>query len=220
MRRSPWPTTASDCCPGAKRMLPVTLSSELLRLDAPVPADAARVFEYCQDPSFERYLTVPWPYLVEHAEGFLAEYVPGGWASDREYTWALRAPDTADLLGVIGLRLLGPSVDEHAGVLQLGSVGFWLGAPFRGQGLIGEAQRLVFDWAFETGLVGAIHWECIVGNTASARAAWKAGFTHTGVGPSVAAYRDGTHPLSWQGQLRADDDRTPRRGWPAEALEA
>ncbi|MFC5930805.1 GNAT family N-acetyltransferase [Cryobacterium melibiosiphilum] len=196
------------------------LESDLVRLDAPVAADAARVFEYCQDPSFERYLTVPWPYQFEHAEGFLAEYVPGGWASDTEYTWALRAPGwkSAELLGVIGLRLLGPSVDEQAGVLQLGSVGFWLGAPFRGQGLIGEAQRLVFDWAFGTGLVDAVHWECIRGNTASARAAWKAGFSYAGVAPSVAAYRDGTHPLSWQGQLRAGDDRGRRPGWPAEAL--
>lgn len=217
-------------------MLPVVLASPLVCLDLPVATDARRVFEYCQDAAFERYLTVPWPYRFAHAESFLAELVPRGWASDREYTWAVRVPgavdadsDAADatiagaaddLRGMISLRLLGQTVDEQGGVRSLGSVGFWLGAPFRGRGLIGEAQRLVFDWAFEIGLVDSISWECVRGNMASARAAWKAGFTYTGVGPSVAAYRDGRHPPSWQARLGATDDRSPRRGWPAESLTA
>ena len=196
-------------------MLPLALSSDLLRLDLPAPADAARVFEYCQDASFERYLTLPWPYTFAHAEGFLTDYVPGGWASDRECTWALRAPEGSgdDLCGVIGLRLLGPTLDASGHPVRRASVGFWVGTPFRGRSLIGEAQRLVYDWAFATGLVDVIDWECVTGNTASARAARKSGFTFTGTRPAVATYRDGSHPLSWTARLRATDDRTPQPGW-------
>jgi RimJ/RimL family protein N-acetyltransferase len=181
---------------------PVTLSSALLRLDQPTASDAGRMFEYCQDPAFERYLTVPWPYRREHAESFICEYIPGAWASGSEVTWALRGPDSAELLGVISLRL--PS----------GSIGFWLGAEHRGHGYMQEAQRLVADWAFGNGIVESIHWECLRGNLASARTARKAGFEFTGEAPSVARFRDGSHPPSWQAWLHAADSREAKPGWP------
>lgn len=202
-------------------MLPVTLSSPLVSLDQPMAGDAARVFEYCQDPLFERYLTIPWPYTRAHADGFLTEFVPGGWRSDREYTWAMRAPGASELLGVIGLGVsAGSGGSGGAGGPggRVGSIGFWLGAPHRGRGLVPEAQRLVADWAFSARIVDTIRWECVVGNVASARAARKAGFTFDGEAASVDPYRDGTHPASWRGFLRVADGRRPKAGWPAEVL--
>jgi RimJ/RimL family protein N-acetyltransferase len=187
-------------------MQPFVLSSSLLRLDQPVPADAELMYEFCQDPVFERFLTVPWPYNLTDAETFITRYIPGAWKSDQEYAWAIRAATGGDLMGIISLRV--PS----------GSIGFWLGSPHRGNGYIPEAQRLVADWAFTNGIVPAIHWECLVGNVASARVARKSGFTFTGQGPSVAPYRDGSHPLSWQGWLKASDDRSSKDGWPAEVV--
>lgn len=187
-------------------MLPVELSSSLLRLDQPVLADATLMFEFCQDPVFERFLTVPWPYNSSDAETFISRVIPSGWKSNDEYTWALRAPKTGEFLGIIGLRL--PS----------GSIGFWLGAPHRGHGYMPEALHLVADWAFANGIVPAIHWECLVGNAASARVAQKAGFTFAGEAPSTAPYRDGSHPQSWQGWLHAPDDRSIQPGWPSEML--
>lgn len=219
-------------------MRPFSLSSPHVLLDEPVIGDAADIFEYCQDPLFERFLTVPWPYERAHAAGFLTEYVPAGWLADREYTWALRAAGASGtatatatataasveeagsgpLLGVICLRLTGESVGADASVHRVGSMGFWIGAPHRGRGLMPEAQRLVSDWAFSAGVIDVLHWECLVGNVASARTAWKAGFRFSGVAPSVAAYRNGSYPASWQGHLAAGDDRLPQPGWPAEAL--
>ncbi|WP_166806069.1 GNAT family N-acetyltransferase [Cryobacterium sp. TMT2-10] len=163
-------------------MEPVDLSSPLLRLDQPTPADAETIFAYCQDPLFEKYLTVPWPYTRAHADSFIAEYVPGGWASDLEYTWAVRAADAPELLGVIGFRV--PDA----------SLGYWLGAPHRGRGLIPEAQRLVIDWVFANGIVSTVNWQCLVGNMPSSRTAWRAGFTFTGEAPAVQVHRDGTYP--------------------------
>jgi RimJ/RimL family protein N-acetyltransferase len=219
-------------------MQPTELSSALVRLDLPVPADARLVFEYCQDPTFERYLTVPWPYRLSDAEQFLSDYVPRAWANDREYTWALRnpSPSDAELLGVIGLRLPsgtsagggdaggtrdGADDTARAGAAaQDASIGFWLGAPHRGRGYMPEAVRLVAHWAFSTGVTRSIHWECLVGNTASARVAQKSGFSFTGVHSSVMAHRDGSHPSSWQAMLHAADANTVKPDWPGEIFTA
>jgi RimJ/RimL family protein N-acetyltransferase len=175
-----------------------------VRLDQLLPADAERVFEYCQDPIFERYLHIPWPYRRSDADSFISGYIAAAWAADSEYIWAVRNPDTAELLGVIGLRL--PSA----------SIGYWLGAPHRGHGYIPEAQLLVIDWAFANRVVDTISWQCLEGNMASARTARKAGFSFTGVGPAIQAHRDGSYPASWHAVLRATDTREPKHGWPIE----
>jgi len=187
-------------------MKPVALSSALARLDQPTSGDTEAIFEYCQDPLFERVLTVPWPYGREDAASFISGYVPAGWASDREYTWAVRAPGSPELIGVIGLRV--PS----------GSIGYWVGAPHRGHGYIPEAQRLVADWAFSTGVVDAITWQCVPGNIASARTARKTGFTFVGEVPADHPHRDGSFPPAWTGRLLATDDRAPKAGWPADVV--
>ncbi|WP_166671287.1 GNAT family N-acetyltransferase [Cryobacterium psychrophilum] len=222
------------------------LASASVVLDSLEATDAPLVLEYCQDPLFERYLTIPWPYRREHADGFIAEYVPEGWAGDTEYTWAVRgaarlpiAPPTprgdptalvdvvqpappappVELVELVELTLATPLL----GVIGLrrpspgvGAFGFWLGAPHRGLGLMQKAERLVIDWAFGAALVSTIQWECLVGNRASARTARAAGFTFLGRGPSASADRDGGHPLSWHAVLRTTDDRLVKPGWPSE----
>jgi RimJ/RimL family protein N-acetyltransferase len=184
-------------------MTPFTLSVPGLLLDELRASDETAIVEYCKDPVFERFLTIPWPYRVGDAEYFVREYVPQGWADGSELTWALRGLDAA-FLGVIGLRL--PTSD----------LGFWLGAPHRGHGYMPAAVRLVTDWAFSTGFSGftEIHWQCIMGNTASLAVARKTGFTYTGVGPASTASRDGSHPQSWNGVLHRGDSATEKPGWP------
>ncbi|WP_256041500.1 GNAT family N-acetyltransferase [Cryobacterium sp. SO1] len=112
------------------------------------------------------------------------------------------------------------AASASAAASRASSIGFWLGPAHRGRGLMVEAQRLVLDWGFRTGLCDTVHWEAVAGNLASARAARKAGFRYTGLGPAGIAYRDGTHPPSWKAVLHATDDRTPPAGWPAEVAGA
>ena len=183
-------------------MIPVELRSSRLVLSTPTPDDTDAVFEYCQDPVFEPFLTLPWPYLRSDAEYFLGRYVPHGWETDTEYTWALRPAVDGPLLGVVGVRL------------ERSDVGFWLGAPHRGQGYMTEAVGVVADWLFSRG-VPTLNWECVVGNAASLSVARKAGFTYTGERAALIADREGGHPPAWHGALSATDDRDPKRGWPS-----
>jgi len=183
----------------------IDLVSHRVVLDAPRSDDIADITRYCQDPVFEHTLTLPWPYGRSDADHFVNEFVPRGWSIGDEFTWALRIEPGGPLLGVIGLR--APTSD----------IGYWLGAEHRGHGHMTEAVRLVADWAFDSAGAGLaeIGWECVTGNTSSAAVARRSGFRFAGEGPSRIPFRHGRHPPSWHGTLRAGDDRSPRKGWPA-----
>ena len=185
-------------------MRPFILTSPRLCLNQPTSADTATIAEYCQDPVFERFMTLPWPYTLGDAEYFVDEFVPRGWASGSEFTWAIRLEPDAPLLGVIGIRM--PMAD----------FGFWIGTPHRGHGYMPEAVRVVTEWLFTSRFAGidAVHWECVAGNTASMAVVRKNGFTFTGNGPCRVAARDGSHPDAWHAVLHRDDDTAPKPGWP------
>ncbi len=182
-------------------MHPVVLRSDRVLLDQPRPDDAAAMVVALNRPEIERVLTTPWPYGPEHADDFIGRHVPDGWRTELECTWALRAPGSDALAGVIGLRVERPDL------------GYWTMPDSRGRGLTAEAVRLVADWWFARG-GAALAWECVAGNVASLGVARAAGFRYTGEAPSHGPYRDGSHPLSWHGVLEPG----PRRrhdGWPA-----
>jgi len=183
-------------------MRPVPLRTPRLRLDQPAASDRDLIVEYCRDPLFESFMTLPWPYEPRHADFFIEDLAPKGWATDGEYTWALRKHEGGPLLGVIGARA------------ARNDVGYWLGAPHRGNGYMTEALGAVIAWLFDHGW-GSIAWECVVGNRASAAVARAAGFRFAGERPTDLEFRDGTHPPAWHGVLARDDSREPQDGWPA-----
>jgi RimJ/RimL family protein N-acetyltransferase len=180
-------------------MKPVTLRTARLVLDQPTLADVDLITEYCQDPIFETYLTTPWPYHRDDAVGFVAEYAPAAWQGDTEFTWSVRLG--GELIGMIGFR-----------TARL-DIGFWLGAPHRGNGYMTEATTAVLDGLFGRAFE-VVLWECFPGNTASVSVARKAGFTFTGVADSIVTGRDGTHSPSWQGRIARSDSREAKPGWP------
>lgn len=186
-------------------MQPVELRTARLVLNQLLESDIDTITAYCQDPLFERYLTVPWPYERAHAAGIVQELAPQWWASDAEATWAMRLEDGGPLIGVISFRL------------QARNLGFWIGAEHRGFGYMPEAVSRVVDWAFSDGVEGLerVSWECIAGNVNSARVARKAGFRFTGTAPASDPTRDGSHPASWHGTLDAGV-RSVHEAWPAE----
>jgi len=181
-------------------MIPVVLRGARLVLDQPGAADVDVITSYCQDPLFERYLTTPWPYLREHAEGFVLTHVPAGWESDSEYTWAIRVD--GEFAGVIALRT------ERA------DVGFWLGTRHRGHGYMTEALRAACGFGFDELGLDVIRWECLVSNLASAATARSVGFEYTGEASAEVPARDGSTPPAWHGILHPSSSRTPQPGWP------
>lgn len=153
-------------------MLPVTLSSDRVRLTVPTRADTAAITEGCQDPAVVRWTTVPTPYTEREAQTFVDALVGPGWASDREYTWGIRRAGSDWLVGVVSFRT------EHR------DLGFWLAPAARGTGIMHEAVELVVAWAFDRGAPD-VYWECYEGNVGSASVARSAGFSFTGTGTAA-----------------------------------
>lgn len=188
-------------------MRPVVLTSDRLRLDVPTRVDAAAITEACQDPDVIRWTTIPTPYTTKDATTFVDALVGPGWASDREYTWAIRRAGSTWLDGVISWRT------AHR------DLGFWLAPSARGAGVMHEAVELVVRWAFDQGAPD-VYWECYAGNTASASVARAAGFSFTGTGTPLVPGRDGATVSAWKGLRRADGSPASDLPWPAESFHA
>ena len=99
--------------------------------------------------------------------------------------------------------------------LEGGMVGYWLGSPYRGRGILPESLEAVIDTTFARTDVDRMRWECTVGNVASMRVAQKCGFRFTGEQTGRIPNRDGSPIQCWAGELPRTDDRTPKEGWPA-----
>lgn len=107
----------------------------------------------------------PHPYALEHAVAFIAhtrEQPPG-------CTMAIVIGGEA--VGSIGLKL-GTDVERISAEL-----GYWLGAPHRGRGVMSEAIRAFTDDSFERFSLTRIFAVPFAYNPASCRALERAGFT-------------------------------------------
>ena len=118
--------------------------------------------------------------------------------------WAIR--ENGALIGVIELR------HEE---LASSNVGYWLGHPHRGRGIMTEAVDLLIEYAFdEQGLaVQRKHWEAMVDNCASALVAKHNGFAFEGTNRDALPLRT-ERRTAWQAMLLASDSPEPVDGWP------
>ena len=180
------------------------IRSERLTLDAVTGDDTALVFDYCQDPELQRYTRVPVPYTRMDAEMFTGMYTAGAALTPVMCLWAIRAD--GEFVGTIELRFdSGPSAE----------LGYWLGAPHRGRGIMTEAVGLVAEYAFDReGLaLERLRWDAVAGNRASGIVARRNGFTFTGELPNHTAIR-GEAFAAWTAELTAADSREVVDGWP------
>lgn len=181
-------------------MIP-TLTDGVVLLRAHRPDDAAGSYEQCQDPSSQRWTTVPVPYSMDDARTFVEEICPRGWAEDSEWVFAVEAEGR--YAGTISLRPEGSGRAEVA----YGSHP-WV----RARGHMERALRLLLEWGFAEQDLHTVIWWAHVGNWASRRLAWKLGFTIEGAVRSWQPQR-GELRDAWVGTLLRDDPREPRTTW-------
>jgi RimJ/RimL family protein N-acetyltransferase len=110
----------------------------------------------------------PHPYTLENAHAFLGFVLK----EDPQTTFAITTESEA--IGCIGLRL---GNDVHRKTAELG---YWLGEPFWGRGIMSKAVQEFTRWAFKAFDLQRIFAEPFENNAASARVLEKAGFVCEG----------------------------------------
>jgi ribosomal-protein-alanine N-acetyltransferase len=136
----------------------------------------------------------PWARLREQSRGFLSPWEPIWPADDltklayrrrlrryqREmrngtaYPFLIFSPDGETLLGGVTLAHI------QRGVTQSGVLGYWMGQPHAGKGLMTASVRAVATFAFDTLHLHRIEAACLPHNRPSIRLLEKVGFSREG----------------------------------------
>jgi RimJ/RimL family protein N-acetyltransferase len=138
--------------------------------------DKPNLIRYLNDRVLYRNtLNIPSPYTEADAEQWVNKMLEGRERQEFPSNWALRHAEHG-VIGGIGC-FLHKGVEGH-----LDEIGYWLGEPFRGQGIMTEAVRAFCAWLFEQrpSLV-RIEAKVFQFNPASVRVLEKAGFEREGL---------------------------------------
>jgi [ribosomal protein S5]-alanine N-acetyltransferase len=157
--------------------IPLGDGIELRRLTL---ADAEDIARYANNRHVWRNLRdlFPHPYHREHAEGFIRMLETG----DGETAFAIA--NEREAIGVIGFHR---EPDVHR---RCAEVGYWLGEPFWGGGIVSRALVAVCDHIFQNYDFVRLTAPVFAWNPASARVLEKAGFIREGV-MRKAVFKDG-----------------------------
>jgi RimJ/RimL family protein N-acetyltransferase len=169
--------------------------TERLYLRALEKHELPRLVELIGDWDVTRWLAVvPYPYTLQNAQEFyediLDHYEQG---KPQFHTIALKTDN--QLIGGIGLH---PPRNTNYSVGQM-EIGYWLGKPFWGQGLMSEAALAIANLGFsrsETLLLAA---NTTPDNLASQKILRKLGMRHLGVVPlDYPALRGPDQIIKWE----------------------
>ncbi|MCO5131781.1 MAG: GNAT family N-acetyltransferase [Xanthobacteraceae bacterium] len=138
---------------------------------------------------------LPWAQLRERSRAYLTPWEPI-WPSDdltragfrrrlrryaediladRAYPFLIFREQDGALVGGITLA------NVRRGIVQAGTVGYWIGEPFAGHGYMTAALRLLLPTLFGELNLHRVEAACIPGNAASVRVLEKCGFVREGL---------------------------------------
>jgi RimJ/RimL family protein N-acetyltransferase len=145
-----------------------TLLTERLILRPPQQGDAEPIADYLNDIEVAGNLArVPFPYHLTDARAWLrsqrADNTPG------EASFAIELAGKG-YVGHIGYQMIGESA----------VIGYWLGKPHWGRGIMSEAATAAIDWFFGASDAPAIYSGVFHFNAASLAIQRRLGFTETG----------------------------------------
>jgi RimJ/RimL family protein N-acetyltransferase len=136
-------------------------------------ADIPRLTALSRDPEIYRFTRVPVDNTLARVRQYYIDHAPAR-TQGRYLALAICAVDDPSALGTIALQ----SLDwEH----RRGEIGYWMGAPSRGRGLVTRAVGLLAGWGLERLGLARVGIMCASANVASQHVAERAGFAREGV---------------------------------------
>ena len=144
------------------------LETPRLRLRSPGFGDARRITEYLSSFAVAGNLArVPHPYTLDDAREFLSRWRADAPPHDTRFVIELK---NEGAIGIVGFH----NNDGDA------EIGYWLGEPYWGQGLMSEALYAILDWYFDVTEADIVVSGVFPFNMASAALQMKLGFVETG----------------------------------------
>ena len=146
------------------------LTTERLLLRPWLETDAEDLYQYAKDPGVGPIAGWPPHTSVENSREII-RYILSAVG-----TFAVCRKSDGKPVGCVGLSL-GKASNLHLPDTE-GEIGYWIGAPFWGRGLIPEAVREVMRYGFETLQLDKIWCGYFEGNIRSRRVQEKCGFIY------------------------------------------
>jgi ribosomal-protein-alanine N-acetyltransferase len=149
------------------------LETERLILRRLTLEDAPSMFEYAADPEVPRYMTWDPHETIDDTYNFLQMVLPSYDDPLTDvWTWGIVLKQTGRVVG--GCSIWGRGTNSRA------ELGYWIGRPFWGRGLVAEAAQAMIKLGFEQMDLNRIEARCFIENTASARVMEKCGMKYEG----------------------------------------
>ena len=180
------------------------LTDGVITLRAHTEADVELLYETTLDADSLRWTAIPLDNTRADSRHFATEIMRIGWEEKDHHGWAIEAIDDD------GIAKFAGNIDVRG--MPIADVGFVLHPWARGRGIMKRALELASNWAFAEGGVEIIHWRAQVGNEASLRVAWAAGFNLTGTLPGFLYERERVLDV-WAGFIRFGDKPGPKSVW-------
>ena len=144
--------------------------TERLILRPWMESDAENLYRYAKDPAVGPSAGWPVHTSVENSREIIKDVL----SAEGTYAVCLKTDRTA--VGSVGLMIGRQSNLELPD--SEGEIGYWIGVPFWGQGLIPEAVREMLRYGFEERKLARIWCAYFEGNTKSKRVQEKCGFVY------------------------------------------
>jgi len=156
--------------PRARIVASHRIDTDRLLLRSPNVADAPRISELMGNWDVARWLVrVPFPYRVAHAEAWI-ERSSQERAASMGWPFIMVRRSDGVLLGSMDLSLEADRIT--------GTLGYWVGEDYWGQGYATEAARAVVEFAFETLNLKSVTANALPDNDRSIRVLEKAGLRY------------------------------------------
>jgi RimJ/RimL family protein N-acetyltransferase len=151
--------------------LPLVVDTPRLKLRPIALSDIDDLWPHVSNPEVAKFMS--WAAHRDRAETetFIARNLEG-LSHNTDLAWAIVIDGKAS--GIAGLH--GITWGFRAWRIDRAELGYWLGAPYWGQGYMSEAALAATRWAFETLGLHKITIGCIEGNVASQKIIEKLGY--------------------------------------------
>lgn len=173
------------------------IETERLILRPFVMADATAMYEnWASDPEVTKYVTWPPHSSVEVTRMLLWEWTDGYERPDR-YNWGIVLKENGTLIGNISVVHL----DEYVEACE---IGYCMGKPWWGGGIMTEALKAVVDYLFENVGFNRICARHDPRNIGSGRVMQKAGMTYEGTLRQIYRNNTGICDAAYYSILRSE----------------